>query len=293
MFEGALTAMVTPFDKEGNVDEKGLRKNVEFQMKKGIDGLVPVGTTGECATVSYEEHNQIVDIVIDAARGRVPVLPGTGSNSTWEAIMLTKHAEEAGADGALLVCPYYNRPTQAGLYAHFKKIAEEVDIPQIIYNIPSRTGVNMLPETMAKLAKLRNVAGVKEATGDMKQVAKVIELTKGSNFLVTSGNDSDTLDVIRLGGVGVISVASNIIPDRVVELVKVARSGDFERAKKIHDELTPIFKNLFIETNPAPVKTAMNWMGLPAGGLRLPLVGMLPENQNILRETLVKAGLLK
>ncbi len=293
MFEGALTAMVTPFDKEGKVDEKGLRKNVEFQIKKGIEGLVPVGTTGECATVSYEEHNQIVDIVVDAARGRVPVLPGTGSNSTWEAIMLTKHAEEAGADGALLVCPYYNRPTQAGLYAHFKKIAEEVDIPQIIYNIPSRTGVNMLPETMAKLAKLRNVVGVKEATGDMKQVAKIIELTRGSNFLVTSGNDSDTLEVVRLGGVGVISVASNIIPDRVVELVKVARSGDFERAKKIHDELTPIFKNIFIETNPAPIKAAMNWMGLPAGGLRLPLVEMLPENQKILRATLEQAGLLK
>ncbi len=293
MFEGVFTAMVTPFDKDGKVDEEGLRKNVEFQIKSGVHGLVPVGTTGECATLSYEEHNRVIEIVVDAAKGRVPVLAGTGSNSTWEAIMLTKHAKEVGADGALIVVPYYNKPTQAGLYAHYKRIAEEVDIPIVIYNIPSRTGINMLPETMAKLAKLSNIVGVKEATGDMDQVKRIIELTKNEDFVVTSGNDSDTLEIMKLGGVGVISVASNIVPDRVVALVEAAKSGEWEKAERIHQELSPLFKALFIETNPGPVKTAMNWMGLPAGGLRLPLVEMAPENQQKLREVLVQMGLLK
>lgn len=285
--------MVTPFDRDGNLDEEGLRKNVEFQIKKGIHGLVPVGTTGECATLSYEEHNRVVEIVVDAAKGRVPVLAGTGSNSTWEAIMLTKHAKEAGADGALIVVPYYNKPTQAGLYAHYKKIAEEVDLPIVIYNIPSRTGVNMLPETMAKLAKLPNLVGVKEATGDMEQVRRIVELTRNDDFVVISGNDSDTLEMMRLGGVGVISVASNLVPDRVSALVEAAREGDWKRAEQIHRELSPLFKALFIETNPGPVKMAMNWMGLPAGGLRLPLVEMAPENQQPLREVLVQMGILK
>lgn len=292
MFEGALTAMVTPFDDEGRVDEEGLRKNVEFQIKRGIHGLVPVGTTGECSTLSYDEHIRVVEAVVEAAKGRVPVLAGTGSNSTWEAIMLTKRAKDAGADGALVVVPYYNRPTQAGLYAHFRKIAEEVDIPIVIYNIPSRTGVNILPETVAKLAKLKNIVGIKEASGDMEQVRRIIEMVDREDFIVTSGNDSDTLEIMRLGGVGVISVASNIVPERVVELVEAARRGDWERAERIHSELLPLFKALFIETNPVPVKTAMRWMGMPAGGVRLPLVEMEPENQRILRRVLVEMGLL-
>jgi len=285
--------MVTPFDKNGKVDEDGLRANVKFQIKKGIDGLVPVGTTGECSTLSYEEHNRVVEVVVDVAKGKVPVLAGTGSNSTWEAIMLTKHAKEVGADGALLVVPYYNKPTQAGLYAHFKKLAEEVDIPQVIYNIPSRTAVNMLPETMAKLAKLKNIVGVKEATGDMKQVAKIIELTRGEDFSVISGNDSDTLAIMKLGGVGVISVASNIVPDNVVKIVESFRSGDVKTAEKIDRELSPLYKALFIETNPGPVKMAMNWMRMAAGGPRLPLVELEPENQEKLRKVLVEMGLLK
>ncbi|MFH1821586.1 MAG: 4-hydroxy-tetrahydrodipicolinate synthase [Methanobacteriota archaeon] len=293
MFEGAYTAIVTPFDADGNVDEDGLRANVSYQIKHGIHGLVPTGTTGESPTLSYEEHNHVVDIVVDAADGKVPVLAGTGSNSTWEAIMLTKHAKEAGADGALVVVPYYNKPTQTGLYTHFKKLSEEVDIPQIIYNIPSRTGVNMLPETMAKLAKLKNIVGVKEASGDLKQIARVIELTRGEDFTVTSGDDSLTLGVMELGGQGVISVASNIVPDRIVKLVDSFRSGQIEMAKKVNDELTPIFKTLFIETNPGPVKMAMNWMGMAAGGYRLPLVELEPENQAKLRKVLVEAGLLK
>jgi len=292
MFEGALTAMVTPFDEEGRVDEEGLRKNVEFQIRRGIHGLVPVGTTGECSTLSYDEHIRVVEIVVEAAGGRVPVLAGTGSNSTWEAIMLTKRAKEAGADGALVVVPYYNRPSQAGLYAHFRKIAEEVDIPIVIYNIPSRTGVNILPETVAKLARLKNIVGIKEASGDMEQVRRIIEMVDRKDFIVTSGNDSDTLEIIRLGGVGVISVASNIVPDRVVGLVEAARRGDWERAERIHSELLPLFKALFIETNPVPVKTAMRWMGMPAGGVRLPLVEMEPENQRRLRQVMVEVGLL-
>jgi len=293
MFEGAYTAMVTPFDKKDRVDEDGLRENVKFQIKNGINGLVPVGSTGECSTLSYEEHNRVIEIVVDAAKGKVPVLAGTGSNSTWEAIMLTKHAKEVGADGALLVVPYYNKPTQAGLYAHFKKLAEEVDIPQVIYNIPSRTVVNMLPETMAKLAKLKNIVGVKEASGDIKQAAKIIELTRGEDFSVISGNDSDTLAIMKLGGVGVISVASNIVPDKVVKIVESFRSGDVKTAEKIDRELSPLYKALFIETNPGPVKMAMNWMGMAAGGPRLPLVELEPENQEKLRKVLVDMKLVR
>ena len=287
-----MTAMVTPFDKEGKVDEEGLRENVRFQIKRGIHGLVPVGTTGECATLSYEEHNRVVDVVVDAAKGKVPVLAGTGSNSTWEAIMLTKHAKEVGADGALLVVPYYNKPTQAGLYQHYKRIAEEVDLPQVIYNIPSRTSVNMLPETMAKLAKVKNIVGVKEASGNLEQIARIIELA-GKEFSVISGDDSLTLEIMKLGGVGIISVTSNLVPDRVVKMVDSFRFGDVETAKRINDELAPLFKALFIETNPGPVKMAMNWMGMAAGGLRLPLVELEPENQEKLRKVLIDMGLVK
>jgi len=284
--------MVTPFDKGGKVDDDGLRENVRFQIKKGIHGLVPVGTTGECATLSYEEHNHVVDVVVDAAKGKVPVLAGTGSNSTWEAIMLTKHAREVGADGALLVVPYYNKPTQAGLYQHFKRIAEEIDIPQVIYNIPSRTGLNMLPETMAKLAKLKNIVGVKEASGNLKQIARIIELA-GKELSVISGDDSLTLEIMKLGGVGIISVASNLVPDKVAKMVDSFRFGDVKTAKRINEELAPLFRALFIETNPGPVKMAMNWMGMAAGGLRLPLVELEPENQEKLREVLVDMGLVK
>ena len=284
--------MVTPFTKDDEIDEDGLRANVRFQIRRGIHGLVPMGTTGECATLSYEEHNRVIEITVDEAKDKVPVLAGTGSNSTWEAIMLTKHAKEVGADGALLVVPYYNKPTQAGLYQHFKRIAEEVDLPQVIYNIPSRTGVNMQPETMAKLTKIKNIVGIKEASGDLRQVARMIELG-GKKFSVISGDDLLTFEIMKLGGVGVISVASNLVPDKVTKMVESFRSGDAKTAKRIHNELTPLFKALFIETNPGPVKTAMNWMGMAAGGLRLPLVELEPENQKKLRKVLVNMGLVK
>jgi len=292
-FQGAYTAMVTPFDRDDKVDEEGLRKNVRFQIEKGIHGLVPVGTTGECATLSYEEHERVIEVTVDAARGKVPVLAGTGSNSTWEAIMLTKHAREVGADGALLVVPYYNKPTQAGLYEHFKKIAEEVDIPQVIYNIPSRTGVNIESETVARLAEIENIVGIKEASLNMDQIMKIIDLTSGKDFSVISGEDSWTFTILGLGGVGVISVTSNIVPDRMAKLVDTFMAGDLETSRRIHFELMPLFKAMFIETNPGPVKAAMDMMGMAAGKPRLPLVELRPENREKLRKVLVELGLVK
>jgi len=295
-FKGAYTAQITPFNKKDEIDEDGLRENVRYQIEHGIHGLVPVGTTGECATLSYEEHKHIIKIVVDEARGRVPVLAGAGSNSTWETIMLTKEAKEIGADGVLLVVPYYNKPTQVGLYTHFKKVAEEVDIPQVVYNIPSRTGVNMEPETVAKLAKLENIVGIKEASGNMDQVSKIISLTRGSagekDFDVLSGDDSLTLPILGLGGVGVISVASNIVPNKIARMVDCHLNGDIEGSKKLHYELLPLFKALFIETNPGPVKAAMELMKMPAGKPRLPLVEPKPENKERLKEILLEQGLI-
>ena len=292
-FRGAYTAMVTPLDRDGIVDEDGLRENAKFQIEKGIHGLVPVGTTGECATLSYEEHNRVTEITVDAAGGKVPVLAGTGSNSTWEAIMLTEHAKEVGADGALIVVPYYNKPTQAGMYEHYKKIAEEVDIPQVIYNIPSRTGVNMEPETVARLAEIENIAGIKEASNNMEQIMRIIDLTRGKDFSVISGEDSWTFTILGLGGVGVISVASNIVPDRIAKLVDTFMAGDPETSRRMHFELMPLFKAMFIETNPAPVKAAMDMMGMAAGNPRLPLVEITPEHKDKLRKVLVELGLVK
>jgi 4-hydroxy-tetrahydrodipicolinate synthase len=291
-FEGTYTALVTPFDKQGNLDEEGLRELVRFQLQEGIDGLVPVGTTGECSTLSYEEHERVIEIVVEEAKGRVPVVAGTGSNSTHEALMLTNFAREAGADGALLVVPYYNRPTQEGLYQHFKELAEKVDIPQILYNIPSRTGVNLLPQTVARLAEIRNIVGIKEAS-TVDQVSEIIELTKGKDFVVFSGNDNQTLPILALGGVGVISVASNVAPRLVSEMVRAFRKGKIEEARELHYRLSPLFKALFLETNPAPVKAALEMMGLPAGPPRLPLVEISQQNREILRKVLIDLGLLK
>lgn len=293
MFEGVLTAMVTPFLENGDLNEEGLKKNVEFQIKSGVDGLVPVGTTGECSTLSYEEHLRVVEVVVEAAGGRVPVVAGTGSNSTREALMLTREAKERGADGALVVVPYYNRPTQEGLYQHFKRLADEVDLPQILYNIPSRTGVNLAPETVAKLAKLKNVVGVKEASGNFDQISKILELTRGEDFVVTSGNDSHTLPMMALGAVGVISVASNVVPSQMVRMVRAFREGRVEEARRLHYELSPLFEALFLETNPSPVKEAMEMVGLPAGSPRLPLVRVGEGTRKRLREVLSGLGFLK
>ncbi len=290
-FRGAYTAMVTPLNAKGELDEDGLRKNVEFQIKHGIHGLVPVGTTGECATLDYDEHKRAIEVTVEAAKGRVPVMAGTGSNSTHEAIMLTRYAKEVGADAALSVVPYYNKPTQRGLYEHFKKVAETVDIPQFIYNIPSRTGVNMEPETVAKLSKVKNIAGIKEAN-NIEQVMHIIHLTS-RDFAVFAGDDIMAFPTLALGGIGVISVASNIVPDKIARIVDAFFDGDIEKSREIHHELLPLFKVLFIETNPAPVKAAMEMMGMAAGPLRLPLVEILPENKEKLRKVLVELKLVR
>ena len=286
MFKGAITAIVTPFRENGELDEESLRKLVEFQIKNKIDGIVPCGTTGESPTLDHEEHGKVVEIVVDAANGKVPVIAGTGSNSASEAIEMTKHAADAGADASLQVCPYYNKPTQEGLYRHFSAIAKAVDIPLIIYNIQGRTGVNMETSTLARLAKeYSNIVGVKEASGNIAQMMDVInELPK--NFAVISGDDNLTLPLMVLGGKGVISVASNIIPKEMHELCEHALNGNFEKARKMHYELLPLFKGIFIETNPMPIKAALAMKGMIKEAYRLPMCEMKPDSREKLRQIL-------
>lgn len=272
------------------LDEEGFRQNIRSQIEGGIDGIVPVGTTGECATLSHEEHKKVVETAIDEANGEVPVIAGTGSNNTTEALDLSKHAAEAGADGLLLVGPYYNKPTQRGLYEHYKILAEEVDIPQIVYNVPSRTGKNIEAETVAKLSKLENVVGVKEASGDLRQVMKIVENTD-DDFSVLSGDDNLTYLILSSGGVGAVSVASNIFPGKISELVNSYLEGNTDRARELHYEFLPFFRALFLETNPGPVKAAMNMAGNPSGEPRLPLVEVTDETKSRLREVLSDLGI--
>lgn len=286
MFSGSMVALVTPF-KEGKVDEKKLRELVDFHIKNGTDVLVPCGTTGESATLSFEEHEKVVEVVIDEASGKVPVIAGTGSNNTEEALKLTKHAKEAGADGALVITPYYNKPTQRGMYLHFEKIAREVDIPIVLYNVPGRTCVNLLPETVAKLAKIKNIVGIKEASGDLKQASDIVSLC-GNKFDLISGDDFIVLPMLALGGKGVISVVANLVPAEMVALVGEFNKGNLEKAKEIHYKIFPLCKAMFIETNPIPVKTAMALQGLlDTPELRLPLSPMSEENVAELKKVLM------
>jgi len=292
MFKGSIVAIVTPF-KNGKVDEQKLRDLIEFQIKNGSSGIVPCGTTGESATLDFQEHDHVIEITIEQAKKRVPVIAGTGSNSTEEAIMLTKHAEKAGADASLQVSPYYNRPTQKGLYEHFKAIAASVKIPIILYNIASRTGVNIEPETMAKIARdCKNIVGVKEASGSLDQMSRIKQLC-GPDFQLISGDDSLTLPVLSIGGIGIISVVANIVPRDVADLVAEFEKGNFKKAEELHYKLLPLIKAVFLETNPIPVKTAMGLMGLCEPGLRLPMCSMLPENLEKLKQALSDYGLLK
>ncbi len=291
MFKGAIVAIVTPF-KDGKVDEDALRELIEFQISNGTDGIVPCGTTGESATLSHEEHDRVIEITIDAVKKRVPVIAGTGSNSTAEAIRLTKHAHEAGADGALIVCPYYNRPTQEGLYQHYKMIAESVPIPILPYNIPSRTGVNLLPDMVAKLAKIKNIVGIKEASGSIKQMSDVIELC-GDDFAVLSGDDLFTLPLLAMGGAGIISVISNVAPADMAGLVDAFTAKDFAKAKELHHKMSPLIESLFIEVNPTPVKAALALMGKIQYEYRLPLCKMSDANLEKLRKVMVNYGLIK
>jgi 4-hydroxy-tetrahydrodipicolinate synthase len=290
MFKGAMVAIVTPF-KNDQIDEKALRELIEFQIDNGTDAIVPCGTTGESATLTHEEHDRVIEITIDAAKKRVPVIAGTGSNNTAEALRLTKHAYEAGADGALIVCPYYNRPTQEGLYQHFKTIAESVPIPIIPYNIPSRTGVNLMPEMVAKLAKIKNIVGIKEASGSIKQMSDVINLCD-NDFVVLSGDDIFTLPLMAMGGAGIISVISNVAPADMAGLVDAFTVGDMVRAKALHHKMSALIDALFIEVNPIPVKAALALMGKIEYEYRLPLCKMAEANFEKLRKIMVNYGLI-
>ena len=276
MFKGSMVALVTPF-KNGKVDEQALKELIEFHIKNGTSALVPCGTTGESATLSYEEHDRVIELTVRCAKGRLPVIAGTGANSTDEAIMLTKHAKSCGADASLQVSPYYNRPTQKGLYLHFKAIAEAVDIPIILYNIASRTGVNIEPETFTKLAEIKNIVGVKEASGSLEQMARIRKVTP-KDFLLISGDDALTLPVMAIGGVGVISVVANIIPRDVADMCAAFEKGDIKKAQELHYKMLPLVKAMFLETNPIPVKTAMGLMKMIDPALRLPMCEMEPAN---------------
>jgi 4-hydroxy-tetrahydrodipicolinate synthase len=290
VFQGVLTALVTPF-RDGAVDERALGDLVEFQIEAGVDGLVPCGSTGESATLTHAEHRRVVEVVVAAARGRVPVVAGTGSNSTREAIALTRHAKEAGADGALLISPYYNKPTQAGIVAHYATIARETGFPLIVYNIPGRTASNILPETLAQLADIEQVVGVKEACGDLAQISHVVARCP-DDFAVLSGDDAFALPVLSVGGVGVISTSSNVAPAEMVEMVRAFRAGDLERALNLHQRLLPLFDALFIETNPIPVKAALALRGQMGEEIRLPLLPLTEPNRERLQVVMKELGLL-
>jgi 4-hydroxy-tetrahydrodipicolinate synthase len=292
MFKGSIVAIVTPF-KNNKIDEKKLGELIEFQIKNGTAGIVPCGTTGESATLSFEEHDKVIEIAIAQAKKRVPVIAGTGSNSTEEAIMLTRHAAKSGADASLQVSPYYNRPTQKGLYEHFKSVADSVSIPIILYNIASRTGVNIEPETIARLAcDCKNIVGVKEASGSLDQMSRIKQLCP-PEFQLISGDDSLTLPVLSIGGIGIISVVANIIPGDVARMVSEFEQGNIAKAQALHYKMLPLIKAVFIETNPIPVKTAMGLLGLCEPDLRLPMTMMLPENKEKLVKALKDYGLLK
>ncbi len=291
MFEGVFTAIVTPFTKDGKIDEDALRKLVDFQIDGGVSGLVPVGTTGESPTLDHEEHHRVIEIVIDQAAGRVPVIAGTGSNCTEEAIKMTAKAKEAGAAASLQVAPYYNKPTQEGFYRHFTTIADTVDLPIIVYNIPGRSGKNIENSTMLKLAEHTNIIAVKEASGNINQIMDLI-LKKPDSFTVLSGDDNLVFPIMALGGKGVISVASNIVPDRMSNFVGAALKGNWEEARKLHYSLLPLFRAIFIETNPIPIKAALAMKGMIEEIYRLPMCEMSSEHKKALREVLKNLDIL-
>jgi 4-hydroxy-tetrahydrodipicolinate synthase len=284
MFTGSHVAIVTPFRK-GKVDERALGDLIEWQIAKGTNGIVPCGTTGESATLSHEEHNRVIELTVEVVRGRVPVMAGAGSNSTVEAISLTKHAKDAGADGALLITPYYNKPTQEGLYLHYKAIAEAVDLPLVLYNIPGRTGVNMLPTTIARLAAIQNIVGVKEGSGSIQQTSDIVQMC-GDRLSVLAGDDAMTLPMMALGGTGVITVTANVAPTEMANMVKAFAAGNIEEARRIHFQLSPLFAALFFETNPIPVKEALGMMGKIDPQLRLPLCSMGKDNRDKLMQVM-------
>jgi len=291
-FQGSFVALVTPFH-EGRVDEAKLRELVEFHVTHGTDGIIPCGTTGESPTLSHDEHKRVVEIVVESAGRRLPVIAGTGSNSTAEAIDLTRHAERAGAAGALVVNPYYNKPTQEGLYRHFRAVAESVAFPILLYNIQSRTAINVETATLARLVRdCRNIAGVKEASGSLDQMSQVIAAC-GPNFSVLSGDDNITLALLAIGGHGVVSVIANIVPRETADMVHAALEGDFKRARDLHYRLFPLARAAFLETNPIPIKEAMAMAGMLEPEFRLPMCRMSDANRETLRSILRQYALVK
>jgi 4-hydroxy-tetrahydrodipicolinate synthase len=285
-----MVAIVTPF-KGGKVDEKALGDLIEFQIKNGTDVIVPCGTTGESATLSHEEHHRVVEFTVKTVNKRVPVVAGAGSNSTDETIELAAFAKKAGANGVLLITPYYNKPTQEGLYRHFKKVAESVDIPIILYNVPGRTSVNMLPSTTARLREIKNIVGIKEATGDLKQISETIRLC-GRDFDVISGDDFTTLPLLAIGGVGAISVTANVAPADCAGMMDAFFAGKMEQALTFHYKMEPLHSAMFIETNPIPAKTSLALMGKIAEEFRLPLCPMADGNKDKLKKALKDYGLI-
>lgn len=290
MFTGSLVAIVTPFRK-GKVDERALADLIEWQIAHGTNGIVPCGTTGESATLSHDEHNRVIELTVEVVRRRVPVVAGTGSNSTDEAITLTKHAKQAGADAALLITPYYNKPTQEGLYRHYRAVAEAVDLPLVLYNIPGRTGVNMLPATIVRLTTLPTIVGVKEGSGSVQQASDLVQMC-GDRLTVLAGDDALTLPMMAVGGKGVITVTANIVPAEMARLVAAFAEGKMEEARRIHFKLSPLFAALFFETNPIPVKEALSLMGKIDPELRLPLCSMAQDTREKLVQVLKDASLI-
>ncbi|MDY7032492.1 MAG: 4-hydroxy-tetrahydrodipicolinate synthase [Thermodesulfobacteriota bacterium] len=294
-FTGCHIPIVTPFKDDYSIDEVGLIKLVNYMIEdEGVNGIVPCGTTGESPTLSHKEHGQVIEIVIKEVNGRVPVIAGTGSNSTQEAIEMTKHAEDIGADASLQVGPYYNRPTQDGLKRHFEAIAKESKMPHFIYNVPSRTGRNIEPKTIIELSKIENIIGLKDASGNLTQTMQIIEGTQNSSqkFYVLSGEDALTFSMMCLGGDGVICAVGNVIGKEFTEMCKLIKAGEYEKSREIHYRTLPLVRALFIEPNPVPVKEAMNMLGIPAGKLRLPLTELKPENRETLRQALRDLGKL-
>ncbi|MCD6034817.1 MAG: dapA [Rickettsiales bacterium] len=291
LFKGVFTALITPFS-NGKVDETAFRKLVEWQIAEGIHGLVPCGTTGESPTLTHDEHNRVIEICVEAAKGRVPVIAGTGSNSTDEAILMTRHAEEVGADAALIVSPYYNKPTQEGIYQHFKAIHNATKLPIIVYNIPGRSVVDIKDETMARLAELPRIVGIKDATGDLARISSLRVLLKGTPFSYLSGEDGTAVSYNAQGGNGCISVTANIAPRQCVELQEATFAGDYAKALVLHEKLVQLHQAMFCETSPSPVKYAASVLGLCAADVRLPLVQPSDAAKARVKDALEQAGIV-
>ncbi|MEY4210740.1 MAG: hypothetical protein RLZ92_1121 [Pseudomonadota bacterium] len=291
MIQGSIVALVTPMTEDGAVDEVSLKKLIEFHIEQGTDALVAVGTTGESATLDEDEHCRVIKLTVDTVAGRIPVIAGTGANCTREAIQLTQRAKQAGADACLLVTPYYNKPTQEGLYLHYKAIAEAVDIPQILYNVPGRTACDMLPETVGRLAKINNIVGVKEATGKLERVKEIRDLV-GDDFAIYTGDDATSREFCLLGGNGSITVSGNVAPKLVHDMLMAAINGEAELAAEIDAKLTGLHNDLFIQSNPIPVKWAVAEMGLMGKGIRLPLTWLSPECEATVRQAMQQAGVI-